>query len=350
VRLPDPRAPTCITHSAEAILPQKVYQILAGYPDCNDAPELRGDLSRFQYAFTRRQAELPLEERPVVGQIAAAQTKRMRILNDYLVDLFIRTRHTVPAEVLLDADASDAPVHGHQPLSGYHGSYPQQQYLPRFVFDGASGKPLAAWLRPATVHASVGAADIRATIVTRLRAAWPDVPIQVRSDNGLAVPGLYDSCETHGLPYACGHATNPVSQRATTQALADLELYHHWYRHREPPGPRFESLPDYQADNWLHSRRIGAKVEVTPQGSQQRFGVTNLEEPAVVVYRDFYVQRGKVPAQPIGEMQNGLQADRLSACGCRANAFRLLVHTLADASWCCSGQPWRRCPRWQRRV
>ncbi len=70
---------------------------------------------------------------------------------------------------------------------------------------------------------------------------------------------------------------------------------------------------------------------MTPQGSQQRFGVTNLEEPAVVVYRDFYVQRGKMPAQLIGEMQNGLQADRLSACGCRANAFRLLVHTLADA-------------------
>jgi hypothetical protein len=43
------------------------------------------------------------------------------------------------------------------------------------------------------------------------------------------------------------------------------------------------------------------------------------------------VQRGKVPEQPIGEMKNGLQADRLSACGFRVNAFRWLVHTLAYA-------------------
>jgi hypothetical protein len=43
------------------------------------------------------------------------------------------------------------------------------------------------------------------------------------------------------------------------------------------------------------------------------------------------VQRGKVPEQPIGEMKNGLRAERLSACGFCANAFRLLVHTLAYA-------------------
>src|SRR5271166_7140051 len=84
-RLPDPRSPKYIQHSAEALLTQAVYQILAGYPACNDAQQLRDDplfqiladvspdadnplaspstLARFQYAFTRRQAELPVEER-----------------------------------------------------------------------------------------------------------------------------------------------------------------------------------------------------------------------------------------------------------------------------------------------
>ena len=102
--------------------------------------------------------------------------------------------------------------------------------------------PLAAWRRPGTVHASLGAADILDAIVTRLRAAWPDVRSQVRSHNGLAVPGLYDYGEAPGLPYAFGYATNPVLQRATDQALADRELYHHGYRHREPLVQRFESL------------------------------------------------------------------------------------------------------------
>jgi hypothetical protein len=122
-----------------------------------------------------------------------------------------------------------------------------------------------------------------------------------------------------------------VLQRSTDQALADLELYHHWYGHREPTVQRFESLTGYQAESWPHPRRIVAKIEVMPQGSQRRFVVTNLAEPAAAVYQDFYVQRGKVPEQPIGEMKNGLQADRLSACGFCANAFRLLVHTVAYA-------------------
>jgi hypothetical protein len=352
-RLPDPRSPKFIEHSAEALLTQAVYQILAGYPDCNDAQPLRADplfqiltevspdaehplaspstLARFQYAFTRRQAELPREQRPVLLEVRAAQTGRIKILNAYLVDLFIRTRRAVPTEVILDLDASDDPVHGHQRLSGYHGYYRQHQYLPLFVYDGATGFPLAAWLRPGTVHASLGAAEILDAVVTRLRAAWPGVRLQVRSDNGLAVPNLYDYCEANGLPYAFGYATNPVLQRATDQALADLELYHHWYRHREPVVQRFESLTNYQADTWPHPRRIVAKLEVTPQGSQRRFVVTDRTEPPAAVYRDFYVQRGRVPEQPIGEMKNGLQADRLSACGFCANAFRLLVHTLAYA-------------------
>src|SRR6516225_4385031 len=42
-RLPDPRAQKFVTHSREAILTQQVYQILADYPDGNDAQPLRRD-------------------------------------------------------------------------------------------------------------------------------------------------------------------------------------------------------------------------------------------------------------------------------------------------------------------
>jgi hypothetical protein len=363
-RLPDPRSPDFRHHSTEAVLTQAVYQILAGYPDHNDAQVLRGDplfqilldvspdaehplasastlarfqyaytrrQARFQYAYTRRQAGRPAEERSALLEQRVAQTQRIKIVNDYLVDLFIRTRRAPPAEIILDVDATDDPVHGHQALSGYHGYYRQHQYLPLLVYDGASGFPLAAWLRPGTVHSSLGAADVLHGIVTKLRAAWPEVRIRVRSDNGLAVPALYDYCEAQGLPYAFGYASNAVLQRATATALADLELYHHFYGQREPVVQRFEELTDYQADSWAQPRRIVAKLEVTPQGSQRRFVVTNLPQPPAVVYRDFYVQRGKVPEQPIGELKNGLQADRLSACGFCANAFRLLVHTVAYA-------------------
>jgi hypothetical protein len=72
------------------------------------------------------------------------------------------------------------------------------------VYDGASGFPLAAWRRPGTVHASCGAAQVLSTLVSKRRAAWPGVRLRLRSDNGLAVPGLYDYCEANDLPYAFG--------------------------------------------------------------------------------------------------------------------------------------------------
>jgi hypothetical protein len=353
-RLPDPRSPKFIQHSAEAILTQEVYQILAGYPDHNDAQTLRHDplfqiladlapdaerplasgstLTRFQYAYTRRQAERPIDDRPVLLEVRAAQLQRLRVLNDYLTDLFIRTRVAVPTEIILDVDATDDPVHGGQALSGYHGYFGQQQYFPLLVYEGHSGFPLAAWLRPGTAHASLGAVDILRSIVQRLRRAWPAVRILVRADNGLGVPAVYEFCEGEHLSYVIGYATNAVLERATAQALDDVELYYNFYGWRWGEHvQRFEEIRDYQAGTWSQPRRVVAKVEVTPHGSQRRFVVTNLTEPAAVVYRQVYVQRGAVPEQPIGEMKNGLQCDRLSACGFCANAFRLLVHTLAYA-------------------
>jgi hypothetical protein len=351
--LPDPRSPKFIRHSVEALLTQEVYALLAGYPDHNDADELRSDplfqiltdvspdtdqplasgstLARFAYAFTRRQAELPLAERPVLLEVRAAQTQRLKILNRYLVALFVRTRTHVPTELILDVDATDDPTHGAQALSGYHGYFRQHQYLPLHVYEGHSGFPLAVWLRPGTIHASLGAVDILAALVAQLRAAWPTVRILVRADNGLGVPAVYEFCEAEHVDYVIGYASNPVLERATAQALADVELYHHFYGYRDPHVQRFEEVRDYQAESWPHPRRVIAKVEINPHGSQRRFVVTNRAEAPAVIYRELYTPRGAVPEQPIGEMKNGLRCDRLSACGFCANAFRLLVHALAYA-------------------
>ena len=128
---------------------------------------------------------------------------------------------------------------------------------------------------------------------------------------------------------AIGYASNPVLQRATAQA--DVELYYAFYGRRDPFVQRFEEIRDYRAESWPHARRIVAEVERTPQGSQRRFVATNLPDRPEAVYRDFYVQRGAAPEQPIGELKNGLQADRLSASGFCANSFGLLLHVVAYA-------------------
>ncbi len=352
-RLPDPRSPKYIRHSTEALLTQQVYQILAGYPDGNDAEVLRDDplfqiladvspdaeqplasgstLTRFQYAYTRRQHELPEEDRPAYRAMYTARTERLEILNDFLLDWFIRTRRTPPAQVVIDLDGTADAVHGRQALSGYHGYYRQHQYFPVLAFEGNTGLPSAAWLRPGRAGANWGLVETLDRIVRRLRAVWPGVLIVVRGDNGGAGPDLYEYCEAQGLLYAFGYSSNAVRQRRTETALSDLELYYHFYGHRDPWLQAFDVFEDYQAGEWSRPRRIVVKLEINPNGSQRRFVVTNLSGHPRGIYRGFYVQRGAVPEQPIDELKNGLQADRLSASRFRANGFRLLLHMVAYA-------------------
>lgn len=352
-RLPDPRSPRYIQHPLESLLVQRVYQFLAGYPDGNDADHTRNDalfqilvgtapdpqlplaststLNRFLYGYTRRDAQLPREERPSLLPQRRAQTQRLRVINDFLVDLFIRTRTKAPEQIILDLDATDDPVHGQQTLSGYHGYYKQHQYLPLVMFEGHSGFPLACWLRPGTMHAACGAVDTLRHIVERLRQVWPNVEIRVRGDGGFSVPALLDYCEEAELGYALGYATNAVLERRSEHWLAEVELVHRFHGDRDPHMQRYEQITDYQARSWPAPRRVVVKVEVTPVGSQRRYVVTNLSEPERVVYRDFYVRRGAVPEQPIGELKNGLNADRLSSCGFCANALKLLVAVTAYA-------------------
>ncbi len=352
-RLPDPRAQPFVTHTREALLTQEVYQILAGYPDGNDAQSLRDDplfqtlvdvspegshalasgstLNRFHQAYTRRQADLPWEQRPVLQEIDAALTRRVAILNDYLPELFIRTRRTPPGFVILDIDPSDDPTHGQQVLSFYHGYFEQHQYFPLFVFEGETGFPLAAWLRPGTVHASCGAVSVLRRVVGALRAAWPEVLILIRGDSGLATPAVYEFCEAEGLLYAFGYGSNHVLQERTASALQDLATYYAFYQHREPAVQRFEVLEDYQAEGWSRPRRIVAKIEINRHGVNRRFVVTNLSGSGQGIYHGFYVQRGAVPERPIGELKNGLQMDRLSFHRFRSNGLKLLEHTLAYA-------------------
>ena len=352
-RWPDPRAQAYVQHSKETLLVQQVYQILGGYADWNDAQPLRDDplfrtlvgmapdqerglasgstLARFHHAYTRRDAELPLEERPVLLEQQQAQCQRIKIGNDYLVETFIRTRRRRPRVLILDLDATDDATHGAQVLSGYHGYFGQHQYFPLLVYEGVSGFPLGAWLRPGTVHASCGAVGTLRELVAQLRQAFPGVCILVRGDTGFAVPEMYEFCESADLWYVFGYGSNEVLKARTAAWLADLETYYHWYGPRDRHVQRFEAIADYQADTWSQPRRIIVKIEINPQGSNRRFLVTNLPGNPRSIYQRVYVKRGDIPESPIGELKNGLQGDRLSSHRFRANGMKLVEHMLAYA-------------------
>jgi len=351
-RLPDPRSELLRRFSTEQLLTQTVYQLLGGYFDCNDAQTLRHDplqqvlndhapgaenstlasgstLARFRYAYTRREQLLPADDRTIDQECQAAKCQRLRVLNDFLADLFIKTRTSVPKRIVLDFDATDDPTHGQQQLSLFHGYYKQHQYLPLLVFDGDTKFPLAGWLRTGTAHASWGALETLKELVRLLRGVWPDVEILVRADAGYAIPALYEFCEENGIKYVIGYPTNEVL-RSKTQVLMNYveawaEVYGESYQ-------RFQEVHEYQADSWSRPRRIVAKCEVTGQGGpNRRFVVTNLAGRPEHVYREVYVKRGDAPERAIEELKHGLGIDRLSSHRFFANAFTLQCHLLAYA-------------------
>lgn len=352
-RLSDPRAQKYVVHDAERLLVQQVYQLRGGYFDANDSNLLRNDplfqtladvsptfeqplasgstVSRFKYAYTRRQRQLPLEERTIEEECQAAKCQRIEAINQFLVETFVKTRLAKPTRLLLDLDASDDPAHGQQQLTFWHGHFDQQQYFPLLAFDGESGFPLGAWLRPGKAHASWGAIEALEVIVPALRAAWPDIEIVVRADAGYGVPELYEYLEKNGLKYVIGFTSNAVLKRRTELLLNYVQAHAELH---EEPCCRFTQFEDYQAETWSHPRRIIAKCEVTAQGGpNRRFVVTNLTDRPDEVYHGLYVKRGNYPERGIQELKHGLQMDRLSSHRFFANAFTLQCHVLAYALW-----------------
>jgi hypothetical protein len=352
-RLSDPRSQKFVVHDAERLLVQQVYQLLGGYFDANDSNSLRNDplfqtladvaptpeqplasgstVSRFKYAYTRRQRQLPVEERTIEQECQTAKCQRIVAINQFLVETFTKTRRQTPTRIIVDLDASDDPAHGQQQLTFWHGYFDQQQYFPLLAFDGESGFPLGAWLRPGKSHASWGAVEALEGIVPALRAAWPDVEIVVRGDAGYGVPELYEYLEKNDLKYVIGYGSNAVLKRRTELLLNYVQAHAELY---DEPCCQFTQFNDYQAESWSRPRRIIAKCEVTAQGGpNRRFVVTNLDDRPEAVYHGLYVKRGNYPERAIQELKHGLQMDRLSSHRFFANAFTLQCHVLAYALW-----------------
>ena len=354
-RLPDPRSERAVTHTAEDILIQQVYQILAGYPDGNDAQLLRDDplfktivgkdprcedeslasgstINRFLHAFTRREAEKPIDEREVIFEVRRAQVERINAINDFLIDLFVRTRKQQPAHIIIDLDPTADPTHGQQQLTMFNGFYDQHQYLPMMLFEGTTGFPLGAWLRHGTAHAGLGAVEMIQRIVERLRQHWPEIMIFVRGDAGVASPEMYEYCESHGILYAFGYSTNSTLKHRVSELELEDNARLLWWMTGCKPFQLFHTFEDYQAQTWSRMRRIVTKVEITQLGGTNvRFVVTNMSGLAGGIYQGFYVQRGNVPERPIGELKNGLHMDRLSSHRFLANGHKLMTHMLAYA-------------------
>ena len=317
--LSDPRDPSRITHSLRDLLAQRTYGLCCGYEDLNDHDTLRDDLL-MQTAVGRVDA---LASSPTLSRLETRATRAQAVaLHGVLIDQFIASHKTPPAELVLDIDASDVPLHGNQERAEFHAYYDHHCYLPLYVFCGQA--MLACVLRRSRIDGAKNAAAVIKLLVQRLRRAWPESRIIVRADSGFCRQRLLRWCERSGVSYIIGLARN--ARLEARVRLAELMLADEFER----SGTKQRLIDEfaYAADSWNIERRVITRLEHGTQGNNPRFVVTNLQGDAVQLYERLYCARGEAENR-IKEAQLDLFGTRASCHRFAANQLRLLLAALA---------------------
>lgn len=314
------------THAVAEMVRQRVFGILAGYEDQNDHDTLRSD-GIFKLVAGRQPDGLDLASQPTLSRLENSVTAGDLLrLEEWYLQKFIRSFAEPPTELTLDIDVFDDPTHGQQQLTFFHGFYEQYQYLVRVITCAENDLVVFPVLLHGTAHASLGAAADLERVITRLRQEWPDVRIHVRADSGFAVPAFYLACERMRTDYTVGLAMNAVLQRESEELLAAAVAA--WEQTGQPQ--RLFTTFDYQAGSWPEPRSVVVKCEAHAPGTNRRAVVTNRPGARIVpqgIYED-YADRGESENRN-KELKCELAAGRLSDHRYMANAFRLMMHTLA---------------------
>ena len=339
----DSRAPELIEHTVRTLVGQRIFALALGYEDVVDHDQLRHDPSLAVLAgklSARRKDCAPLAGKSTLNRLELGGpelTRYHRIAWDgakieaLFVDLFLEAHQHPPKQIILDLDATDDPLHGHQEGRFFHGYYDCYCYLPLYIYSGSH--LLASKLRRANIDASAGAIEETARIVAQIRARWPAVRIVLRADSGFAREALMSWCEVNGVDFLFGLAKN---ERLVAEIASELAAAEEESKTTGQPARRFKEFQWSTRDSWSRPRRIIAKAEWTGGSANPRFVVTSLslEDAAPQrLYEEIYCARGDMENR-IKECQLDLFADRTSAATMRANQLRLWFASMAYVLLC----------------
>jgi hypothetical protein len=344
----DHRNPDRIEHTVADLVAQRVYALALGYEDLNDHDDLRRDpllaalVGKLDPKGTTRQrprdrgkplagkSTLNRLELTKVGADAESRYKKIAChtheVERLFVTLFLQAHPTPPEHIVLDLDATDDPVHGHQLGRFFHGYYKSYCYLPLYIFCG--DHLLCARLRPSNIDGAAGALKQLQRIVGQIREAWPQVPITIRADSGFCREPILAWCEANRVDYLLGLAQNT---RLVAMIADELGQARQQFEATGQPSRIFAELRYQTLETWSRERRVVAKAEHLAKGSNPRFVVTSLSaenRPAQPLYEQGYCGRGEMENR-IKEQQLHLFADRTSAGTMRANQIRLFFSSIA---------------------
>ena len=337
-----------IEHTVEELVAQRVYALGLGYEDLNDHDDLRHDpllatmvgkkdplgesrdRPRDQGKALAGKSTLNRLELTPVRADADSRYKKITVdrqaVQRLFTDLFLQSYDQAPERIVLDLDATDVPLHGHQAGRAFHAYYGNYCYLPLYIFCGEH--LLCAKLRPSNIDASAGSVKQLDRIVSQIRQRWPEVPIVIRADSGFCRESIMTWCEAQGVDFVLGLAKN---ERLIKEIEAELALAQERFEATGQPARVFKDFPYQTLKSWSRSRRVIGKAEHLAKGTNPRFVVTSLSAEAFdaqTLYEKEYCGRGDMENR-IKEQQLCLFADRTSTSLMRANELRLWFSSVA---------------------
>ena len=363
--LDDRRDPRYTGFSHEELLRQRIFQISCGYDDANDCNSLRRDPA-FKAACDR----LPIEgedlaSQPTMSRLEnAPRRSELYRLGKALVETFLASYARPPESIVLDIDDTEDEVHGAQQQSLFNGYYDSYCYQPLHIYEGQSGKLITSILRPGRRPTGKEIVSILKRVVGAIRREWPEVLMLLRGDGHFSTPEVHQWCESQDpvIFYILGQSGNAVLKRA---ALGLLEQARSLYRYKQERAKRKQAQQNrkqqrshtkkgrhiskkqeprrpqemikaklytsfmYKAESWSESHRIICKVEVSDEGENVRFVVTNLKiNRNQWIYETIYCGRGQMENY-IKDHKLFLHSDRTSCHKFEANQFRLFLHSAA---------------------
>ena len=324
--LSDARDARRIRFTPEDLLQQRIFQIAAGDEDANDANTLRHD-PIFKLLLDRLpETGAPLASQPTISRfenrVSRTELYRMALV---LMDQFIASYDSPPEGIVLDVADTEDRAHGAQEHIRYDGYYGGYCFMPCHLYEGLSGRLITTILKAKRCSGAQMLAVLK-RVVKRLRHAWPDTWVILRGDSHFAYPEVMAWLEAQPqLRYVIGLTSNTVLQKLAQEAVEQAKrAYACWGR----KATRFHSTR-YQAGTWSRSRRVVIKVEVSAQGVNTRFVVTDMEQARTpVLYRQISCARGQMENES-KDHKLSLKSDRTSCHRFVANQVRLFLHSAA---------------------
>jgi hypothetical protein len=352
----DRRQAVYVDHTVRQLLAQRIYGLVLGYEDLNDHEWLRLDPllatacekrdPTGQDRFNPAHRGVALAAASTLNRLELSnkkQTRAHKLAHDpgrveaCLLQMGVRCLPKHAREIVLDLDAMSHRLHGMQEGRHYRAHYDEYCYLPLYVFAG--DYPLWAQLRTSDKDGADGVVAALAQIVPAIRKRCRRARIIVRGDSGFCREEITAWCESQAEVYYClGFAKNSALVERLGPALAVAQI--RWCLCGGTPVREFTEFVYQTARSWSRARRVIGKAEVTAQGPNPRFLVTNLpangfkgdEDPTryspARLYEELYCARGEME-NVLKQQVLDLRADRMSTHYLASNQLRLWLAAFA---------------------